>query len=61
MNEKLDHCVELAELVSSHLNDNHHVRMEWMIIALIAVEVIFEVLHYLDRFVTATEYVRDAE
>ena len=39
MNEKLSHCVELMELLSSHLNDIHHVRLEWMIIILIMVEV----------------------
>jgi len=59
MNEKLNHCVELAELVSFNLNDAHHIRLEWMIIVLIMVEVVFEILHYADRFVTATEYVRD--
>lgn len=50
MNEKLNHCVELAELVSSNLNDTHHVRLEWMIIILIMVEVGFECLHYGERF-----------
>ncbi|CAG2055072.1 unnamed protein product [Timema podura] len=38
MNEKLNHCVELVELLSSHLSDRHHVRLEWMIIVLIMVE-----------------------
>lgn len=47
MNEKLNHCVELADLISSNLNDIHHVRLEWMIIVLIMVEVGFEVLHYM--------------
>lgn len=50
MNEKLNHCVELAALVSSNLNDIHHVRLEWMIIVLIMVEVVFEILHYGDRY-----------
>ncbi|XP_035774710.1 required for meiotic nuclear division protein 1 homolog [Anopheles albimanus] len=50
MNEKLNHCVELADLISSNLNDDHHVRLEWMIIILIMVEVGFEVLHYVDKF-----------
>lgn len=50
MNEKLNHCVELAELINSNLNDSHHVRLEWMIIILIMVEVGFEVLHFADRF-----------
>jgi len=39
MNEKLSHCQELMDLLSHHLNDNHHVRLEWMIIILIMVEV----------------------
>ncbi|XP_012266808.1 required for meiotic nuclear division protein 1 homolog [Athalia rosae] len=50
MNEKLNHCVELVELLSSHLSDRHHVRLEWMIIILIMVEVGFEILHYIDRY-----------
>lgn len=39
MNEKLNHCTELMALLSHHLNDKHHVRLEWMIIILIMVEV----------------------
>ncbi|KAK7794454.1 hypothetical protein R5R35_003819 [Gryllus longicercus] len=50
MNEKLNHCLELVDLLSSHLNDKHHVRLEWMIIILIMVEVGFEIIHYIDRF-----------
>lgn len=53
MNEKLNHCVELADLISSNLNDVHHCRLEWMIIVLIMVEVVFETIHYMDRFVTS--------
>lgn len=48
MNEKINHCVELAELVSHNLNDAHHIRLEWMIIILIMVEVGFEILHFVD-------------
>ncbi|XP_037036439.1 required for meiotic nuclear division protein 1 homolog [Bradysia coprophila] len=57
MNEKLNHCVELAELISSNLNDKHHVRLEWMIIWLIMIEVLFECIHLYDRYSghTATE------
>lgn len=40
MNEKLTHCCELADLINSHLTDEHHTRLEWMIILLIMVEVI---------------------
>lgn len=50
MNEKLNHCFELVELLSSHLNDQHHIRLEWMIIALIMIEVVFEILHYIEKF-----------
>ncbi|KAJ8913674.1 hypothetical protein NQ315_007391 [Exocentrus adspersus] len=50
MNEKINHCVALIELLSSHLSDKHHVRLEWMIIVLIMVEVAFEIIHYIDRY-----------
>ncbi|XP_032671924.1 glutathione synthetase-like [Odontomachus brunneus] len=50
MNERLNHCVELVSILSSHLSDRHHVRLEWMIIILIMVEVAFEILHYIDRY-----------
>ncbi|XP_063227437.1 required for meiotic nuclear division protein 1 homolog [Bacillus rossius redtenbacheri] len=49
MNERLNHCVELVELLSSHLSDRHHVRLEWMIIVLIMVEVVFEALHFVEQ------------
>lgn len=50
MNERLNHCLELVSILSSHLSDRHHVRLEWMIIILIMVEVAFEVLHYIERY-----------
>ncbi|XP_031621233.1 required for meiotic nuclear division protein 1 homolog [Contarinia nasturtii] len=53
INEKINHCIELTELISSNLNDAHHVRLEWMIIVLIMVEVAFETIHYIDRYVAA--------
>lgn len=40
MNEKLGQCVEIIELLRDHLKDKHHTRLEWMIIVLIAVEVV---------------------
>ncbi|XP_033207836.1 required for meiotic nuclear division protein 1 homolog [Belonocnema kinseyi] len=55
MNEKINHCVELVELLSSHLSDKHHVRLEWMIIVLIMVEVVFEISHYIDRYLVKSE------
>lgn len=50
INEKLTHCVELVGILSTHLSDRHHIRLEWMIIILIMVEVGFEILHYIDKY-----------
>lgn len=55
LNERLSHCVELMELLDSWLGDKHHIRLEWMIIALIMVEVVFEILHFGERFRSSTE------
>ncbi|XP_054003223.1 required for meiotic nuclear division protein 1 homolog [Hylaeus anthracinus] len=52
INEKINHCVELVGILSSHLSDRHHIRLEWMIIILIMVEVAFEILHYIDKYFT---------
>ncbi|XP_026297982.1 glutathione synthetase isoform X2 [Apis mellifera] len=52
INEKLNHCVELVAILSSHLSDRHHIRLEWMIIILIMVEVVFEILHYIDKYLS---------
>jgi uncharacterized Rmd1/YagE family protein len=50
MNEKLNHCVELADLINSILNDIHHCRLEKIIIYLIMIEVCYETSHYAERF-----------
>lgn len=50
MNERLSHCCELTDLLSSQLNDAHHTRLEVMIIILILVEVAFETVHYIERY-----------
>lgn len=52
MNEKINHCIELVELLSTHLSDSHHVRLEWMIIVLIMVEVAFEIFHYAVQYMS---------
>lgn len=57
MNEKLNHCSELIQLLSDHLNDRHHVRLEWMIIVLIMVEVLFEIVHLIEKRITTKETV----
>ncbi|XP_049879533.1 required for meiotic nuclear division protein 1 homolog isoform X2 [Pectinophora gossypiella] len=50
LNERLSHCVELLELLSSWAADRHHVRLEWMVIVLILAEVCFELLHVFERY-----------
>ncbi|KAL9982023.1 hypothetical protein ACROYT_G010804 [Oculina patagonica] len=49
MNEKLNHCSEMVELLRTHLSEKHSFRLEWGIIALIAVEVVFETLYLIER------------
>ena len=50
MNEKLSLCCDLMDILVTHLNDKHHVRLEWMIIILIMVEVGFEVIHLVQSY-----------
>ncbi|KAL8186066.1 UNVERIFIED_CONTAM: Required for meiotic nuclear division protein 1 [Gekko kuhli] len=42
VNEKLQHCTELTDLMRSHLSEKHALRLEWMIVILITIEVLFE-------------------
>lgn len=48
-NKKLDYANQIAEVLRSHLHDQHSLKLEWFIIILIGVEIGFEVLHYLER------------
>ena len=43
LNKKLDYCHELVEILSSHSVAQHSSRLEWIIIALIAIEIILDV------------------
>ncbi|KAL7636365.1 UNVERIFIED_CONTAM: hypothetical protein RMT77_013140 [Armadillidium vulgare] len=47
MNYKINYCLELMELLQSHLHDRHASRLEWIIIILIMIEVFFEILHFI--------------
>ena len=53
LNEKMDYAQEIASVLRQHLSEVHGVRLEWIIIALIAVEVVFairnEVRDYIER------------
>ncbi|XP_016040860.1 required for meiotic nuclear division protein 1 homolog isoform X2 [Erinaceus europaeus] len=42
MNEKLQHCMELTDLMRNHLAEKRALRLEWMIVILITIEVMFE-------------------
>eukprot|EP00112_Aurelia_sp_Birch-Aquarium-sp1_P019649 Seg4906.1_Seg4906.3 transcript_id=Seg4906.1_Seg4906.3/GoldUCD/mRNA.D3Y31 product="Required for meiotic nuclear division protein 1-like" protein_id=Seg4906.1_Seg4906.3/GoldUCD/D3Y31 len=49
-NEKLNMCSEMVEILRSHLNERHSLRLEWAIVALIAIEVVFEIGHWVEKF-----------
>ncbi len=59
LNQRLDHADRLVDSMKDHLNKEHGTRMEWIIIALIAVEVVFEVVHYLNelKYVDLFEFI----
>lgn len=50
MNEKLNHCSEVIEMLQSHLSNQYSHRLEWIIIILISVEIFFEVVHLIERY-----------
>ena len=39
-NDRLNHCIDLMNLLKQHLTDNKHTRLEWIIIWLITIEVL---------------------
>ncbi|KAJ3290229.1 hypothetical protein HDU79_003434 [Rhizoclosmatium sp. JEL0117] len=47
-NKKLDYANELADVLRSHLHEEHSLRLEWVVIALIGVAVAFETVNYVD-------------
>ncbi|KAJ3343447.1 hypothetical protein HDU93_008106 [Gonapodya sp. JEL0774] len=48
-NKKLDYANELAATLKDHLSERHSNNLEWIIIVLIAVEVVSEAVHYAER------------
>ena len=40
LNDRLNHCIDLLQLLEQHLKDNKHTRLEWIIIVLIALELL---------------------
>jgi uncharacterized Rmd1/YagE family protein len=49
LNQRLDYATRLVDLNRDRMDQNHGTRMELIIIALIAVEVLFETIHYLNE------------
>ncbi|XP_043944100.1 required for meiotic nuclear division protein 1 homolog [Protopterus annectens] len=47
VNEKLQHCTELTDLMRNHLNEKRALRLEWMIVILITIEVMFELTRFI--------------
>ncbi len=43
LNEKMDYAQEIASVLRQHLSEAHGIRLEWIIIALIAVEVVLAI------------------
>ncbi|KAJ3045065.1 hypothetical protein HDV00_011790 [Rhizophlyctis rosea] len=48
-NKKLDYANELAEVLRNNAHEEHSIRLEWIIIILITVEVAFEIAHWMDK------------
>lgn len=47
-NKKLDYANEVSEFLRNHLHEQHSLKLEWAIVLLICVEIIFSTLHYLE-------------
>ncbi|KAK9468055.1 hypothetical protein V1512DRAFT_260665 [Lipomyces arxii] len=50
LNKKLDYVSEVVSILKAHLSEVQSVRLEWMIIILIMVEVAFESFHFAERY-----------
>lgn len=51
LNKKLDYASESVNILKSHLSEEQGVRLEWMIIILIMVEVGFEIFHFIEHYI----------
>ncbi|RKO97936.1 hypothetical protein CXG81DRAFT_11755, partial [Caulochytrium protostelioides] len=49
-NKKLDYANELAEVMRNHGHDHYALKLEWAIIVLIAVEIVFELIRWGERY-----------
>ncbi|KAK7205550.1 hypothetical protein BZA70DRAFT_278375 [Myxozyma melibiosi] len=61
LNKKLDYVSEVVSILKAHLSEEKGVRLEWMIIVLIMVEVCFETVHFVARYVEFPSKEEDSE
>ena len=47
LNRKLDYAHQVVEVLRTELSEKHHTRLEQIIVYLIAIEVLFELVHFL--------------
>lgn len=50
LNRKLDYASEVVAILKAHMAENKSVRLEWMIIILIMIEVGFECIHFWEKY-----------
>lgn len=55
LNKKLDYASESLSTLRSHISEENGVRLEWMIIILIMVEVAFEITHFVEKYYGKSE------
>ena len=60
LNEKMDYAQEIASVLRERLSETHGLRLEWIIILLIAVEISFEVLRLWKEYSLEMEMQRNA-
>ena len=56
LNEKMDYAQEIASVLRELLSERHNVRLEWIIIILIAVEVVFAIEREIKEYLMISNY-----